>query len=235
MVSPILVVTPLERHFTCLVNDPACLPVTRQSLPGNGPPYTTVYPIVVETFGPNGVEDHTYLVTQVCPTWPCMPATGLPPGFSASVATCTACGPSPVTATLTVPCEGTPAVSITTYERVYDYFCETGLGPSTYVVTQTCPNQGPCSVPASTIVPPNFTAVQSVCNAGCGPTPITATLTVPITPVAVATGTGICPGCAAPTATSPVMAGAPKSQQNSNLVGLVAGLLSLPLLVAGLL
>ncbi|TPX11283.1 uncharacterized protein E0L32_001101 [Thyridium curvatum] len=204
--------------------------------PGTAPPYTTVYPITVDYFGPNGLEQRTYLATELCPTWPCHPSTGCPNGFTTSAATCTACGPKPTTAVLTVPCEGTPAVAITAYERVYDYFCPTGLASSTYSITQTCPETGACQTPAPDVVPPAFTAVKSVCASACGPSPVTATLTVPIN-----SGTGLpnpmsCAGAnCGPATTAPTVyyAGAPAGSHAA--FGLLATVVFVPLLFAMLL
>jgi len=63
--------------------------------------YTTEYP----SFCPTGFENKTYTVTQVCREQTCeQPPVGTPPpGFNEVVDVCNTCGPSPITATLTIP------------------------------------------------------------------------------------------------------------------------------------
>ena len=140
----------------------------------------TIYETVYSTICPvceGGLGPATYTITQDCPEMPGSPCrpTGskLPPGFTTSVVECEVCEEDSKTVTLTVPCPEKTAV----YEAVYPQFCSTGLEPKTYTITHKCreevctPRPGKC--------PPGFTTTVSVCST-CGTSPITATLTVPI-------------------------------------------------------
>ncbi|KAI8653652.1 hypothetical protein LRP88_14357 [Fusarium phalaenopsidis] len=61
--------------------------------------YTTQYPEFCST----GLRMHTYVITAYCSKAECSPHTGVPPGFTSTVAVCSSCGHEPITATLTVP------------------------------------------------------------------------------------------------------------------------------------
>ncbi|KAF4345826.1 hypothetical protein FBEOM_202 [Fusarium beomiforme] len=74
---------------------------------GSGP--YTVYTTEYQMFCSTGLRVHTYTITEPCHEAKCKPhVTGVPPGFTTTVTVCNSCGPEPVTATLTVPCEATP-------------------------------------------------------------------------------------------------------------------------------
>lgn len=187
----------------------------------------TVYETVYTTFCPrceSGLGPKTYTITQNCHGEPCNlcrpTGTVLPPGFTTSACVCEECEGGPITATLTVP-------SCQTYETAYEAFCSTGLEQNTYTITESCLGDC-CPTPTPGQLPPGFTTTVSVCSS-CGPSPITATLTVPTceatavepapgysaTGVAEQTGSEACPTCAAETEGLPVAAGAARSPLTS--------------------
>ena len=146
----------------------------------NGHEGQTIYETVYSTVCPvceGGLGPETYTITQDCPGTPGSPCrpTGskLPPGFTTSVVECEVCEEGSKTLTLTVPCPEKTAV----YEAVYPQFCSTGLEPKTYTITHTCREE--VCTPRPGICPPGFTTTVSVCST-CGASPITATLTLPI-------------------------------------------------------
>ncbi|KAI9752790.1 MAG: hypothetical protein M4579_005496 [Chaenotheca gracillima] len=134
------------------------------------PHVTTTYETVYSTFCPTGLAPNTYTITETCKQGE-QCRSGIPADFTSTVSVCTVCGPSPVTATLTLPI---PATETTVYTTEYATFCPTGLTSAAYTVTHSCPHS-PCQIPTG--LPPGFTTTEAVCTE-CGPTPITATLTV---------------------------------------------------------
>lgn len=77
--------------------------------------YTKVYTTAYELFCPRGVGHQTYTVTELYPGVTDTPviahSTACPEGFTTTLATCNACGESPITKTLTVPSGGPTFVS----------------------------------------------------------------------------------------------------------------------------
>jgi len=64
--------------------------------------YTTTHDYVFTTFCPTGLTAVTQPVTETL-TSGVATSTGCPQGYTTTVATCTACGSTPVTATLVIP------------------------------------------------------------------------------------------------------------------------------------
>ncbi|KAK0104884.1 hypothetical protein ONS95_005150 [Cadophora gregata] len=73
-------------------------------------------------------------------------------------------------------------VYTTTYATVYPSICDTGLTEATYTVTQTCTGLTPIN-PA--VVPPQFTAVTTVCTPCAGKPTLTITQPYPAVPTGV--------------------------------------------------
>ena len=95
------------------------LPVTSTycpSCPRTNGSVTTTYSVVYQSFCPTGVTSVTYPITQVCPTACPVGPTIIPPGFTTTVATCTAC-PTPIVATLTVPTAQATGASVAHHWR----------------------------------------------------------------------------------------------------------------------
>ncbi|KAI9813054.1 MAG: hypothetical protein M1827_004274 [Pycnora praestabilis] len=152
--------------------------------------YTTTYKTVWSVFCPTGLQPSTYTITETCSGKPTPPnPTHIPAGYGVTVSACDSCGPAPLTETLTICtiCENTtttpaganPNVYFTTYRTTYSQFCSTGLEAETYTITEAC--TGARSAPNPTHVPQGFTTTIGTCTT-CGPTPITALLTVPVSP-----------------------------------------------------
>lgn len=156
------------------------------------PLHTTVYETAFAEFCPTGTRSRTFTITEACSQYPCSAPSGAPSGFHETVATCTTCGPRPITATLTVP----SATYTLEYETQFPAFGPTGLAPKKYTATQIC-SEDVC--PISPGVPSGFAAETVVCTT-CGPQPITATVTAP---VAAAVLSSQAAGAAAPPSSVP--------------------------------
>ncbi|KAF4467500.1 hypothetical protein FALBO_5637 [Fusarium albosuccineum] len=96
-----------------------------------------------------------------------MPAiTGGPVPIQVEAPSCQACG-----------CN--TCVQTVTYEATYDCFCAQGLCPQVYAVTETYRGMTAPPTVAETDIPFGFTCDVQTCYT-CGPTPITATITHPV-------------------------------------------------------
>ena len=73
---------------------------------------TSIYITVFQVFCTEGIMDQAYTVTEVYKGMSSLPSfaepTEVPYGFTACLETCTVCGPTPITATMTYPTAGAP-------------------------------------------------------------------------------------------------------------------------------
>jgi hypothetical protein len=106
-------------------------------------PHTTVYTTVYQSLCPTGLVPATYTITEICtdatPSW-ATHSTDIPPGFTATVKSCTVCNAelTPVPVTITEPCG-----------------CEAASGVSAPQTTPAATTTAPATAPAGTASQPS--------------------------------------------------------------------------------